>query len=1133
MAIPPHPSDAQEPSGCAGPGDAAESPEPHPGAHLHRHAGGGAHGDHEAPAGASTASARRSGRTFKVSGLDCAEEVAVLKRELGPLVGGEDRLAFDVLNGRMTVAEEARHVPDRDLLAAVKRTGMSASRWQPGRDEDGADERHRRLQVWLTALSGLAVLAGLALHVWLAGGFRDALRLFGHAGQSMPLPEIVAYAFAIAFGIRYVLVKAWYAARRRRPDINLLMLIAIAGAIGIGQWFEAATVAFLFALSLTLESWSVGRARRAISALLDLSPSTVRALSAAGEERTMAAAAAPVGTRFIVRPGERIALDGRVVAGTSAVDQAPITGESVPVAKEPGEQVFAGTINGDGALEVESTKPAEDTTLARIRRLIEQAHGRRARVEQWVEKFARVYTPAVIALALAIFIVPPALFGAAWADWFYRALVLLVIACPCALVISTPVSIVAALAAAARQGVLIKGGTYIEQPAGLKAIAFDKTGTLTRGRPAVVGIVPFDGRSEQELVECATALESRSSHPLAKAIVEHGAWRGIEIVPAEGVQVLPGKGVVGRFRGDTFWLGSHRYLMERGQEASAAVAERAAALEQAGQTVVVIGNERHVCGLIAIADTVRPEAAGVIRALRARGVGHLIMLTGDNRTTAETIARELGIDEVHAELLPEDKVGAVGELVSRYQSVGMVGDGVNDAPAMARASFGIAMAAAGSDAAIETADIALMTDDLAKLPWLIDHSRRTLAVIRENVAFSLSIKVLFVALTFGGYATLWGAIAADVGASLLVVLNALRLLRGEWLWPRAWAADLSAMGVTVARLSLAALAALVLLYFGSGLFSVQPGEVGIKLRFGRVTAPDLMPGLHYRLPWPFESHRIVPTDPVRRAEFGFRSAAADLGARTLARDLLTVGGPSNPTPNAIQSTGFWFEKQSVPEESFLLTGDGNFIDIRFSVQYQVRDPVAFAYRMAEPEALVRSLTLAALRGVVATGSIDAIYTTDRGAIEQRVQRGVQARLDGYGSGIELLSVGLLYVHPPAEVHDAFRDVASAQEDKLRTINRAETFAVEKVNQSEGEAAAKVEEAKAFEDERVRHAEGDAAAFDLKVDAYQRAPELTRFRLQLETVEAVLPGAQKFVRPGANELKDLDLWLLEPFGGARK
>jgi HflK protein len=376
------------------------------------------------------------------------------------------------------------------------------------------------------------------------------------------------------------------------------------------------------------------------------------------------------------------------------------------------------------------------------------------------------------------------------------------------------------------------------------------------------------------------------------------------------------------------------------------------------------------------------------------------------------------------------------------------------------------------------------------------------------------------------------------GGLFLIGLLLLSLRRtpvpAEWLWLRDRFAHLSGIGLTARRLQAGAVIALLLLYLSSGLFSIQPGEVGVRARFGEIVAPDLPPGLHYRMPWPFESHRIIATDLVRRVELGFRSeAAVDLGARTQARNRLTVGGPSNPVPNAIKATGFWFEKQSVPEEAFLLAGDGNLIDLRFSVQYRVQDAVAFAYRMAEPDALVRSLILAALRGIIATSSIDAVYTTERGAVEQRVRERVQARLDDYGAGIELLSVRLLYVHPPQEVHDAFRDVASAQEDKLRTINRASTFAVEEVNQAQGEAAARIEEALSFKEARILRADGDAAGFSLKVEAYRRAPELTRFRLQLEALEAAMPGVQKLIRPGADDLKDFDLWLLEPLGGVQK
>ena len=713
---------------------------------------------------------------FKIHGMDCAEEVAMLKREIGPLVGGEDRLGFDILNGRLTVTPASVSISADTIRQAVSRTGMRADIWQAGPRrlaEQRFWQRHGRTA--LTVASGLFTALGFVTQVGMTRGSQAGFSPAEMDGaDGVPLAARVLYGVGILAGAWFVLPKAWFAASRLRPDMNLLMTVAVLGAVVIGEWFEASTVAFLFALSLALESWSVGRARRAVAALMDLTPPSARLLHKDGSEEVVAPTSVAVGARFVVRPGERIPLDGRVVGGASEVNQAPITGESVPVAKSSDQEVLAGTINGDGALTVECTKLAGDSILAQIIRLVGEAQSRRAPSEQWVEKFARVYTPGVMLLALAVLVVPTLFFGGVWQDWLYRSLVLLVIACPCALVISTPVSIVAMLAASARHGVLIKGGLYVEAPARLRAIAFDKTGTLTQGTPRVVAVVPWSGHDERELLERCAALEAHSTHPLAQAIVAHAQQRQAVVRPATGYQIVQGKGATGRLEDQDFWVGSRRYLEERGQ-ATAEIHERLEAMSRAGQTIVVVGNATHVCGFIALADAIRPETRQTLQALRDAGVRQIVMLTGDNRGTAEAIGREAGVDEVHAELLPADKVAVVEALVAKYGQVAMVGDGVNDAPALGRATLGIAMGAAGSDAAIEAADIALMSDDLSKLPWLIRHSRRTLAIIRQNIAFSLGIKAFFVVLTFVGYTSLWAAIAADTGASLLVIFNSLRL----------------------------------------------------------------------------------------------------------------------------------------------------------------------------------------------------------------------------------------------------------------------------------------------------------------------------------------------------------------------
>ncbi len=715
-------------------------------------------------------------RAFHVVGMDCAEEIATLRREVGPVVGGEARLGFDLLRGRMTVAADAKTASDAAIVTAVRRAGLAAEPWR-AKGDDGAAARLRRRRLISTFVSGAATLIGFLLHAALAGGLGAALGREGLGGApAVPLLVKAIYAAGLLAGLVTVAPKAWLALRRLRPDMNLLMTIAVVGAVGIGEWFEAATVAFLFALSLALEAWSVGRARRAIAKLLDLVPPTARLVTPQGE-RQMHPSEIPVGARVAVRPGERLALDGRVVAGRSTLDQAPITGESRPIAKQPGDEVFAGSINGTGALEIETTAPAEATMLAKILRLVEEAQARRSPSERWVDRFAAIYTPCVFAAALAVALLPPLVAGASWSAWGYRALVLLVIGCPCALVVSTPVAIVAGLAAAARHGVLIKGGAFLEAPATLRAFAFDKTGTLTHGRPRVLDVVPLSGHDERELLERLAAIEARSEHPLAAAIRDYAAGRGISASPAEEFRAFEGKGAAGRVGGRSFWVGSHRYLEERGQE-TPEVHRLLEAMSQAGQTAVVVGNESHVCGLVAVADGLRTDARATLDDLRRLGIETIVMLTGDNRGTAEAIARETGISEMRAELLPDEKVKAIQELVERYGTVAMVGDGINDAPALATATLGIAMGGAGSDAAIETADVALLSDDLSRLPWLVRHSRHTLTVIRQNIGFALSVKALFVALTFLGAASLWAAIAADMGAALLVVANALRLLRG-------------------------------------------------------------------------------------------------------------------------------------------------------------------------------------------------------------------------------------------------------------------------------------------------------------------------------------------------------------------
>lgn len=575
--------------------------------------------------------------------------------------------------------------------------------------------------------------------------------------------------------------KAFRAMRQFRPDMNLLMAVAIVGASSIGEWAEAATVVFLFGLAEWLEGWAERRSHRAIETLLELAPKNAL-VKRAGAFVEVAVESIEPGEVVAVKSGMNLPLDGEVIAGESSVNQAPITGESVPVEKKKGDAVFAGTINGEGSLEIRVTKAVSDTTLARIVRLVEAAQEQKAPTQRFVDVFARYYTPSVTVLALLVFIGPPLFAGGDWSQWLYRACVLLIIACPCALVISTPVSIVAGMTALARRGVLVKGGAHLESIAKLRALAMDKTGTVTEGRPRVQGIEILNRKSEEEILQVAAAIDVHSSHPLARAVVEHVEQRGIQFPRSENYRAASGRGAEGMIDGHAYFIGNLRFTRELGV-CSEELERRLNTIESKGQSVVVVGHCPHdncsgeALGVIAIGDTVRPNAAAAIRALHAVGIQSVVLLSGDNQRTADSVAKQVGIVEVRGDLLPENKVDAVKTLRTKYGTVGMVGDGVNDAPAMATASVGIAMGAAGADAAIETADVALMTDDLGKIAETIRVGRRTLGIIRFNICFALALKVLFLALTLIGYASLWLAIVADTGATLLVVANALRLLR--------------------------------------------------------------------------------------------------------------------------------------------------------------------------------------------------------------------------------------------------------------------------------------------------------------------------------------------------------------------
>jgi Cd2+/Zn2+-exporting ATPase len=632
--------------------------------------------------------------------------------------------------------------------------------------EHGHDESSLPQGV-LVAVSGILLGVGLALG-WLKIG-PDWLKT-------------IAFAVATLSGGMLVFPAAWKALLAKRLDMNVLMTVAVAGAWIIGEHGEATAVVFLFSLSELLESWAATRARRAVQVLLELSPPTATVIGADGTEREVAAADVVIGTEIRIKSGTRVPLDGEVTSGNSSVDQAPITGESVPVDKAPGDSVFAGTVNQEGSLTVRVTKAAGDSTLARIIQLVGEAEEQKPPTQRWVDRFAAIYTPAVFIAAILVAVIPPLLMGQAWNPWVYRALVLLVIACPCALVIATPVSIVSGLTALARRGVLVKGGIYLEAVAQLRALAVDKTGTITQGKPEVTTITTVSTLTENDILSHAASINQHSDHPLALAIVAAATSRNLSIASSTHFQSITGQGAKALIAGQQYFIGNHRMAHDAGL-CSPEIEKIIAKIEANGQSLTILSRaarperEGEVLGIIAIADTLRPEVTEALMLIHQAGIEKIIMLSGDNQRTVSAIAKQAGIDESIGDLMPEQKVDHLKKLVTQYTHVGMIGDGVNDAPALAIASVGFAMGAIGSDTAIETADIALMKDDLRKVAEAVFVGRRALRIIRFNITFALIIKAIFLTLAFLGITGLWLAILADTGATLIVIGNSLRLLK--------------------------------------------------------------------------------------------------------------------------------------------------------------------------------------------------------------------------------------------------------------------------------------------------------------------------------------------------------------------
>ncbi|MGI8369032.1 heavy metal translocating P-type ATPase [Priestia megaterium] len=690
-------------------------------------------------------------KTYLIEGMDCAACANTIVNHLKTVPAVKDvRVNFSTGKAQIEHDNEAD-----DIIKEVSKAGYTATLVTSSRQS--AESRHHKGQNGPIVFSGILIALGF---------------IGSHTGIASYMTTVL-YAIAMIVSGYKPAKSAYYGIKSRSLDMNVLMTVAALGAAVIGEWLEGATVVWLFALGVALQTRSIEQTRNSIRGLMDLAPSEAW-VKENGQLIKKAAEDISIGTTIVVKPGDRIPLDGEIINGESSINQAPITGESIPVDKVIGDAVYAGTINESGSLEIKVTKLVEDTTISKIIHLVEEAQEKKAPTQAFVDKFATIYTPIVFILALFIMVIPP-LFDGAWSEWFYKGLELLVVACPCALVISTPVAIVSAIGNAAKNGVLIKGGTFLEKAGAINAIAFDKTGTLTEGKPAVSEVVSL-AAEENQLLAITKTLEDYSNHPIARAIVDYAAEKKVDSLQGSNFKILTGKGVQATIQETVYYAGNAKLFSDLGTPLPHCWSH-IEKLQNEGKTIIIVGTAKSVLGIISVADTIRHTTVSALESLKQNGMQQIVMLTGDNEGTAKMIASESRVDRYFADLLPEDKVKAIQQLQHEGYQTAMVGDGINDAPALATADLGIAMGGAGTDTAMETADIVLMADNLEKLPHTMKLSRKALAVIKQNIWFSIIVKVIALAFIFPGWLTLWIAVLSDTGAALLVILNSLRLLK--------------------------------------------------------------------------------------------------------------------------------------------------------------------------------------------------------------------------------------------------------------------------------------------------------------------------------------------------------------------